>query len=308
MRDLSFLHTPKAVDNHGVATTDPVFNDITRQIEDGQLKEAGHAIETLLSEGVYDIRLLTILLYITFCEEGVSRLAELFSGLSILLQNHSDKFGPSTRRETHIKKSLIGLLERIERKLNYHIEKRDDIWIALNSQTGLIEGTLEALECLLEFQPQETQASLEEPSSKLRRTLRELIREDDVPFDGTRRLENTSGKAEPTRRQNYGETVELQCSPKLMHLLAKLDAFEVLARRNEFRKAALVAADVQETIESFDPREYFPELFASFGGLVSQHVENIAPFWEHKDSVSWKMLQQFYQVDLAAFVGESADE
>ena len=54
----------------------------------------------------------------------------------------------------------------------------------------------------------------------------------------------------------------------------------------------------------FDPRKYFPELFASFSALLSSNVSAMAPYWDRRQSLEWKTLQQFYQVDLKKFVGE----
>ena len=307
MRDLSFLNAPSAIHNQGVLTTDPIFNDITRRAEDGELSEAADAVEALLAEGIYDIRLMTILLFAVFQEDGLSRLPELLSGLTSLLTQSTSHYGPSDRREIHVQKSLSGLLEKIERTLNYHIEKRDEAWGYLTQQQTYVEEALRSLDHLLRSQGDTIQVALEEPASKLRRTLRELLRSENEPIQDAKNEPKRSPEIFKTRSPKTSDLVELRGSPELLSLLDKLDAFEALARRAEFRKAALVAADIQETIEHFDPREYFPELFSTFGSLVSEHVDSIAPYWEQRESVSWRMLQQFYQVDLAAFVGDPKD-
>jgi hypothetical protein len=96
--------------------------------------------------------------------------------------------------------------------------------------------------------------------------------------------------------------VQLLGSAHLVELCNKLKAFELLIERQEFQKAALVSDDILSTLESFDPRRFFPELFATFGGLLNKHVKNIQEHWESTDSTEWKTLAQFYQVDLERFV------
>jgi hypothetical protein len=101
-----------------------------------------------------------------------------------------------------------------------------------------------------------------------------------------------------------GQPLQLRGSARLVELLNKLKAFELLVERRAFQRAALVGDDVLTALDSFDPRDYFPELFASFGALLHQHVAEITPHWQQKESVEWKALSQFYQVDLERFVEE----
>ena len=91
-------------------------------------------------------------------------------------------------------------------------------------------------------------------------------------------------------------------TPRFLELCAKLRAFEALVEKKEFRKAALVADDVQQIVEHFDPRSYFPEVFSGFSARLSKNIGALAEHWEERDSVAWKALGQFYQVDLDGFV------
>jgi hypothetical protein len=71
-----------------------------------------------------------------------------------------------------------------------------------------------------------------------------------------------------------------------------------------YDKAALVSDDILYEVTHFDPRRYFPELFGRFGQLMSQHVQEMKPHLEMKDTMEWKTLEQYYQVDLEGFVGD----
>jgi hypothetical protein len=94
----------------------------------------------------------------------------------------------------------------------------------------------------------------------------------------------------------------LEISPPMQSLLRKLEAFEVLVARGDLERAAVVAEDVRSTLESFDPRLYFPRLFSSYARVLAAHVNDIAPHWESIGSPPWRALEQLYRVDLDAFL------
>jgi hypothetical protein len=91
-------------------------------------------------------------------------------------------------------------------------------------------------------------------------------------------------------------------SVHLRELQQKLQAFEALCKKQDFAKASVVAADVAAIVEKFDPRLYFPRLFASFYGLSAKNVDKIVPLFETKESPQWKAMEALYRVDLEAFV------
>ncbi|MGK3983870.1 type VI secretion system protein IglI family protein [Sorangium sp. So ce136] len=100
------------------------------------------------------------------------------------------------------------------------------------------------------------------------------------------------------------DVITIPTSPALKLLLQKLRAFETLVERGELQKAAIVAHDVRRTVESFDPKVYLPSLFSSYFARLAAHVDELSPHWEGAGSLPWQILEQFYQVDLDAFVGE----
>jgi hypothetical protein len=96
---------------------------------------------------------------------------------------------------------------------------------------------------------------------------------------------------------------ELGVSPAYFDLVEKLDAFRTLIEKRELLKASVVADDLMQTIENFDPRTYFPEMFADFSEELSRHIDELAPPWAERETMSWKAMVQFYRVDLRRFVG-----
>ncbi|WP_437509753.1 type VI secretion system protein IglI family protein [Sorangium sp. So ce1099] len=93
-------------------------------------------------------------------------------------------------------------------------------------------------------------------------------------------------------------------SPALRALRVKMDAFAALMERGDFARAAVVASDLNAIVESFDPRVYFPRLFARYFKRFAGGVGELAPHLEAADSVAWRALDQLYRVDLDAFLEE----
>lgn len=309
MRNLTFFETPLTMGTgEGMATTDPRFAQVNRLADGEDLAAAADAASALIDEGFLDIRLVAHVLRAAFLESGVERLPEILHGLERMIRTSWDRIGPRERRELHLRKSLVWLFERMEGALSYHQLKRDAQWMTLEADAETTKNSLDHLSDLVDALDPDSQSVVEESASKLRRSLRELYTRGVADEEEAQVGVVESAPREPmSLRKIYfefgeGGTVELKGSSKLRELIAKLAAFEELADRGDYRKAAMVAADVQATIEGFDPREYFPDLFASFGALLSNHIDHIAPHWDGRETVSWRMLEQFYRVDLEAFV------
>jgi hypothetical protein len=96
--------------------------------------------------------------------------------------------------------------------------------------------------------------------------------------------------------------MELVVSPAFVELCRRLKAFETLVAAGKFEKAAVLAADVAQAIDGFDPRAHFPELFSRYVALQSKHVSALVEHAEAQDSPSFRALQQYCRVDLKGFV------
>jgi hypothetical protein len=93
-------------------------------------------------------------------------------------------------------------------------------------------------------------------------------------------------------------------SPALAALRHKLHGFQVLVRRGELAKAAIIARDVQQIIEGFDPVEFLPSLFAGYFRTMNQHLDELLPHLAEPDGTPWQVLSRFYQADLDGFLDE----
>jgi hypothetical protein len=93
-------------------------------------------------------------------------------------------------------------------------------------------------------------------------------------------------------------------SPALASLRNKLHGFQVLVQRGELAKAAIVARDVQQIIERFDPVEFLPSLFAGYFRTMNRHLDELLPHLGEPDGTPWQVLSRLYQADLDGFIEE----
>ncbi|MCH9679838.1 MAG: hypothetical protein K0V04_00265 [Deltaproteobacteria bacterium] len=91
-------------------------------------------------------------------------------------------------------------------------------------------------------------------------------------------------------------------SDALVSLRRKIAGFEYLVERGNFAKAAIVARDVQNIVEHFDPVQFLPSLFAGYFRLMSQRVDQLRPHLDDPDDTPWQALSRFYQADLDGFL------
>jgi hypothetical protein len=97
------------------------------------------------------------------------------------------------------------------------------------------------------------------------------------------------------------DAVVVEGSYHLRELMHKMSIFERLISDAKYNLAALVADDVMETIAQFDPKLYFPKLFARFFQLMAVHIGEITSYGYDKESVEWQVLRELYRVDPDGF-------
>jgi hypothetical protein len=312
-RDLAILLQPLAVaPEPGLESVDPRLMAVTGLASQNKYAAAADQAEELFSEGIYDIRLMSIDLFAAFREDGPSRIAEILAVLDHLLGDSYEAVGPVVKREGHFDKRVCWLFDEILDVLEYHEVKRTpewEAWAAAFTPEALAAG-LEAVERVADKLFSRRFESAIKSCSRIKSWLfthREApaavaVAGATAPVSASAR-EAAAAVASVRPAEGGGRAhVDLAVSPRFLELFAKLRAFEALVEKSEFRKAALVADDVQQIVEHFDPRSYFPEVFAGFSARLSKNIGALAEHWEERDSVAWKALGQHYQVDLDGFV------
>lgn len=331
---------PLEPEDERVTELDKVGDLVTR----GAYAEAGKAAEALLRQGVHDVRLVGPYLFGAFLEPGPACMDALFASLLELLNQRWEGFGPVGKKELVADNGLRWLFKAMSKHLEYHERRKEAVWkawctprsreplrealelsnpllaalstkLAKNGSVAPFRQLVSWLQTFLRALPPDepvqppsppvaSPAAPEppmpaptppapEPPHKVAAT--EEAPDEEAPEDEEREHE------EPAARGPM-----LPVSPALALLMRKLQAFEELVRREDFFKAGVVASDVLTTVEQFDPRVYLPALFTPFFARLSTHAQALEPLMQDSSSLSFRALQQLYQVDLDAFLAQEA--
>ena len=304
----------KAAEDPGLEAFDDRFGAIGDHAQARRFEEAARLFEDLVQDEIYDFRLAVYYFYHCVDSERAVGVQGVLQALNAVFDANWEAWGPANNREKVVAKSLGWLLQNLNDLLSYHMESNDSTWslfakrdeelldglrdgfLALNKHlTGPALATCGGL--LATFQRSlESQFELMEP---------EVVQEEkEVPVaDGAPTVKPEPEPAEaPVLKQIQEDSVELRASPQFFQLQRKLQAFELLIQKGQYEKAAVVSNDLMELINNFDPRQYFPELFAGFFGALTRSIQDVRPHLENRDAMTWDTLEQFYKVDLDGFV------
>lgn len=309
MRDLSLWRRRLEPECQRLEPHDPRFQDAVALAQRRPCTEAADAVEALLAEHLYDARLLGYPFFAALEEDGLRRLPELLEALAECIRLNWSELPAGDKQAVLLDKGLGWLFRTLLDTLAYHQARQDERWQAW-VQAFSEPQAAEALQRLREVQSL-LEAEVYRPSAellvRLGNWLQELKRKlAQPPPQAQAPSEPPAPRAPPPSTATFlrlGQEVRLHGSAQFVELCNRLKAFELLIQRKEFEKAALVSDDILSTLENFDPRQYFPELFATFGALLYQNVQVLQKHWGRKESVEWKTLSQFYEVDLEGFVG-----
>ncbi|WP_437720388.1 type VI secretion system protein IglI family protein [Sorangium sp. So ce861] len=329
-RDLGlFLQTLEVAAEPGLDATDARLDELVELAGRDRYAEVADRVEALSREGIHDVRALSFYLFAAFREGGLAELGRIFEVVSMALGPNFEAFGPAKRRKDHVDRRLAWLFQTVVDELEYHEKALTPAWDALHA--GLAPGALGEAVAGAERVARALEGGAYGPAAQqlgrlaawLRRRA-EVLASRPAPEEPRPAAERAppaaeappgerpaaavapavaapaagGGSSDPLRAR-----VELTASHHFLELAAKLRAFEVLVEKREFAKAAVVADDLQRILESFDPRTYFPELFASYSALLSEHIGMLAEHLEDRDSLARRALDQFYRVDLKRFAG-----
>lgn len=307
-RDVTRLGQALEAKEAKLESTDPRLHAMNDLVDQDRIDAAADAAEEILNEGLWDVRPMSVVLYAAFLERGLDVLPSVIHAVDKAITDNFDAIGPQEKKKALVDKRIGWLFERIADQLDYHEKGRTDQWLAWSSgveheRVELGAATGSVLAAALAVNGYASARSVGRVSSFLRdradatKATSEMTQNNLV-------VPEPPPPAKPTRVPEGAESgrVTLACSHKFVELCRKLRAFEELIVRRRYDKAALVAADLQTLIGSFDPRAYFPELFADFAALYSENIDTLSGFMDNRESPGWSAMDQFYRVDLEAFV------
>jgi len=294
-------------------TFDVTFEEIVSYIEQERFDEALPYIEEILKSGCLDIRLVMYLFYAHFLKDGVNSFLEIFPLTIMLLGEYWEKISPEKGRDKHVEIALIWFFSSIKKRLIwserlFHKKQPDEFWIKNIEPLQKLELT-EVKELTTEIYQFITEkwekSAVSQHILYVSKWLDDLSRVESIKVNNE--ISETPQETEITPPKAYlVPEVNLEkvllSSEKMKTLHQKIQTFELLIKNKEFSKAAFVADDIKNVINTFNPIHFFPKLFSVHFALLSKHIDTISQHWESKDTLKWKALEQLYHADIKEFI------
>ena len=299
-------------ENPGLATTDPRLSDIATLVQAGDFQQAALQSREILTEKIYDIRIIGYYLYGHFAESGLAALEEIFTCLAEILRKNIAALGPARNREKHIKNTLSWLFKTISNNLVYETEKRTEIYsqwqasITPEQVQNILEsgsGLQEAIAML------EVSSDITDVFTKILewvQVFQNVVHQEQNRDEEEQQLEvakETVPQKEAVKTLNDNFTIEgIEGSYHMKLLMRKLDAFDRLVEADKLALAAIVADDINNSISNFDPKLYLPGLFTRFYVQFAKNLNSLISYVQFKNSAAWATLQELYKVDIESFI------
>ena len=299
-------------ENPGLATTDPRLSDIATLVQAGDFQQAALQSREILTEKIYDIRIIGYYLYGHFAESGLAALEEIFTCLAEILRKNIAALGPARNREKHIKNTLSWLFKTISNNLVYETEKRTEIYsqwqasITPEQVQNILEsgsGLQEAIAML------EVSSDITDVFTKILewvQVFQNVVHQEQNRDEEEQQLEvakETVPQKEAVKTLIDNFTIEgIEGSYHMKLLMRKLDAFDRLVEADKLALAAIVADDINNSISNFDPKLYFPGLFTRFYVQFAKNLNSLISYVQFKNSAAWATLQELYKVDIESFI------
>lgn len=307
---------------------DPRFGEITALALEHQFPEAAAKIEELFAERVFDLRLVSYYLFDHFMREGLIGLGEAFDVYASILTKNWEAFGPAKNKEQQAARSLAWFFKTLNKQLTRHEQLEDEVYRSwLTTPAEKVEALSERAQAFFSalterVSDDEIKASYSRAARwladfvSLARSRSELVAvealeqartmakpERDAAEPRAKPAAKTRAKAAPPAPEpEEPGALKVEGSPLMARLIQKLAAFELLVEQGQYDKAALIAADVEDELGSFQAPLYFPSVFSTYTRLMSRHIEQIARHWEHKDTLTWQAMRKHYEVDMEGFI------
>ena len=318
--DIEILNkTIEPAENPGLETTDPRLGSIVTHVQNGDYRRAAVEAQSIFEEDIYDIRLVGFFLYGIFLDQGLQAVGGIFQAIARLFQENWEAIGPVNRRERHAQVGLNWLIKQLAKILEYEESKQADAWNkwvqdVSSEDIDQIMQAADDVQTALTLKLEDTARPLQEGLLRIKKwltTFRQLVhREPETeasPMEETEANDRRQSESDMGAAGNHPSMVNLGDfesggSYHLKVLLRKLRAFDKLIQEENYAMAALVSDDIDTIISNFDPKIYFPELFASYSFLRARNISEISSFTDQKQTVEWQAMQELYKVDLNRFL------
>jgi hypothetical protein len=313
------LFTEGEAASAGLEVGDPRLDAITDAAFKSDYAEAAALAQAVWASGVRDIRIIGYLVYGYYLEKDIGGLAWLFSQLTAALTSHWEAIGPANKHKS-ADGGLNWLFQTLVRQLGGHEKLKDETYQRWMTETGQVafDEAVKASGELLEAVGQKLPSGkcldklrnldgwLREQRSSLRSAGAERQKEAERAAAVAQAAQATAAKstaaaAATTAAAPSNGAIAVEGAAPLGLLIRKIRLFEQLITRGDLQKAAVVARDVDQLVQSFDPIVFLPKLFVPFFRLMSRNMTELEPLIASLEMPTYKSLVQLYQADLDAF-------
>lgn len=314
------LKTFPSNDNPGLSLVDPRFSEIGSFIQSGDYSKASALAESIISDEIFDIRIICYFLFGVLLENGTNSFPQIMESILGICTDNWDATLPLKNKEKQVTNSLKWLFKQVSKKIEYEEKKESPEWLGWQNDTNS-ETIEKSLNLCNELQQTITEklgtadSQLFDGISKIKSWLSTFYKlvhkepEAEEPAEETSDPESEIPHGNDVPKKNSAQTVRepidaLPENPKnfyLTQLLKKITAFEILISKEKFEQASLVAFDINHIINNFDPKLYFPELFGRFSLLFALNVKEIISCNQYTKTAEWESLQELYKVDIEGF-------
>ncbi len=266
---------------------------------------------SLAEKNIYDVRMLSYAIYSETIEDKLATLENLYQTLNILLDSAWHAVGPEGKRDKYAKTSLPWIFKQILIDLQTLEIEAGPLWQSwittytpenVYSFISASEVTRSALSTVLA----EEAGTVLEKITELNNWFKDFIKLLPVPVQAEESVsldtstpsseENTASSGSENRGIGTTGSVHLDL------LIQKMEVFERVVEKGDILKAAVVVMDINQALESFDPKLYFPDIFSRYYFLMVQNISTITEVMDLQDSPQWMALNQLYQVDKKGFI------
>ena len=313
-------------------TPESAIDDLMHQAQSASYQLAAQRAAVLIEAGCQDVRAFVVYALGLFAERGPSTIPDSFDSIAALLSAQAPSLTSSSPALRIVDTCLRFGFRMLKAQLDFDERQNDAarrVWVQYltpESPTAVARACAElrkSLHALVEAPLCEDElgaviARLDaycarnqpEPSSDRASTERRAADTDTehAPPPESRPTpaieRETDAELSFARRASdaHADAGSLTIAPALQHFMRKLEAFELLVASGSLGKAAIVAEDIRNVVAAFDPMIYLPNLLAPHFRLLTNHVEQLSPYWEQGPTAGRHALEQLYRVDLDAFV------
>ena len=306
-------------EGQGIDTLDPRFQDIASLIEQADFAAAALKCQETFEEFGGDIRLIAWFFFGLVLQDGVPALGPVLETSTSIFRDRFDAVGPERKKDRHATSGMSWFLSKLADRVT-----SDDPDLQAEATGLMAKATLEDVQRAIaagnelwqvfpEAVPTPDPSKVTNQLSRLRDWLEEHEREltpepepeepEEEEPEEEESVDDSGAEGAPMGggSANYGSGFQVDASPQLAQLQARIAAFEALMKRGDVTKASVIASDVMAVVENFDPRVYLPRLFGGFFAQFAGCADQVLAWQQKRGTAPWAIYDQLYRTDLEAF-------